>query len=425
MSHALIVNPLPLVPLPPSAPPMLLPQLRAQLPPELATQQVPDLQTLLAHAEPGTHKLVLDLYMRQNFPVLWRSAVENTRQTKAKSNRPAPANEPRMASKERIDHELPFGPDENLKRSASGTQDDSRWQAMFTETSTNIFQDPASIQTFYNELNHYACSGSSCSSGSSVHLDYTGPRPNDAIEPFNYPILVDRDLRSLEPEGFHATANRLHAVSIPAPFPFMNDRPPRKREAVNVMAIGSECEHITPYQPASCTSFSGGDQIAQIDKFFNENRAQGKVPGVVFVEGAVIEKWARESSMKGTTALAIRPEKTHLWVLSGLGGFALLSGLVAGLCCCRKKLQQCPGATARFLQAGWAQCRNTVSDWWNRCRPVPAPAPAVEVAHADEGADHSIVVDSSDETDSAHRGDFSSSSMTSQSSDNSEDSKVT
>ncbi len=384
-----------------------------------------------------TEKQQLDLAMRKEFGALWRDSRAQSSQMKGEQRAQDTARtsnyleqkdnsaEPCMSSRQPAEFDLNMhwstgprsdddAPGQNAKRSAANVQDDSPWQHLYTKTYNDIFSDQANLQAFYNEINGYACSGNSCSSGSDVNLDWTGARPHEAREPFTYPVLIDSGLRIWKYDAFHAVGNRLHAVSIPAPYPFMNNQPPRNREAVPVMASSGECAYITPYQPASCASFSAGDQVAQIDKFFSDNIAKGKVPGAVFVDAAVIEKWGKESSMKGTTALAVRQDISSLYIVLGLaGGFLSFTSCI----CCylfRDGLKQCPRAVSSRVKSGWESCKNAASALWDK-RPRRPLAPTKETgtqghqdkaeARADES---SVVVDSSDsDTDSGYLGDFS------------------
>ncbi len=412
--------PAPLLP----AAPLPAPDLLAQLPAPLPPQHQQDLATLLGNADPASHKLVIDVYMRKHYPDLWRAASEQARQMKAESSRPTAANEPRMISKERIDHELPFGPGtwhggSDSKRAAAGESKELSWRPVHTKIETGLFQDPASIQVFFNELSRLKCSEHSCSSTPNVHLDCIGPFPNDAIEPFNYAILVDRDLRNLEPEAFQATGNRLHAASFLAPFPHMYSEPPRQREAVNVMASGKECEHITPYKPASCKALPDGDQVAQIDRFFAENRNSSKPGGVVFVDGDIIDRWGKESRLlreSGMTALAIRPDKTIYSVIGGMAGVMVLAILAFPAYYGREKLKQCPGGTARLLRAGWGLCKSAASALRALTLRAPPEPPSEAAAHPaqknapDDAEESSIVIEDSDSA-SDDLGEFSSSSI--------------
>ncbi len=379
-----------------------------------------------------TDKQRLDLEMHKLFGDLWRAAHAQSRANKAAFPQPAArshgedtvaVNEPRMSSKERTDHELPFGPEMrqgggDSKRAAAGESNELRWRPVFTKTETGLFQDPASIQVFFNELSSLTCSEHSCSSKPNVHLDCIGPFPDNAIEPFSYPILVDRELRSLEPDAFHATGNRLHAASFLAPFPYMYSEPPREREAVNVMASGKECEHITPYQPASCRVLSGGDPVAQIDRFFAANRNNSKPGGVVFVDGDVIDKWGTESKLlrqSGLTALAIRPDKMIYSLIGGMSGVGAFIALSLVAYYGREKLKQCPGASARLLRAGWEQFKAGAGALWelkSRALLTGPVEPAENSAQEDAGADaeeSSIVIEESD-SGSDDFSDFSSSS---------------
>lgn len=388
-----------------------------------------------------TEKQQLDLAMRKEFGALWRDSRAQSSQMKAeqrahdtartvdyleqKDDSASPCMSSRQPAEFEIDLHWSTGPhsadderDQSAKRSAANAEGDSPWQHLYTTTYNDIFSDQANLQAFYNEINGYSCSGNSCSSGSDVNLDWTGARPHEAREPFTYPVLIDSGLRIWKYDAFHAVGNRLHAVSIPAPYPFMNNQPPRNREAVPVMASSGECAYITPYQPASCASFSAGDQVAQIDKFFSDNIAKGKVPGAVFVDAAMIEKWGKESSMKGTTALAVRQDISSLYIVLGLaGGFLTFTSCI----CCylfRDGLKQCPRAVSSRVKSGWESCKNAASTLWNKRPrlPLATPAEAGAQAHQDpakvkaEAEESSVVVDGSDsDTDSGYLGDFSSS----------------
>lgn len=386
-----------------------------------------------------TDKQQRDLAMRKEFGTLWRDSWAQSSQMKAEQRAQDNARtadyleqkdhsaEPCMSNRQPAEFDLNLhwstgpgsdddAPSQNAKRSVASAQDDSAWQPVYTKTSTSLFQDQASLQSFYNELNGLACSDNACSSGTSVSLEWTGQRPDDGREPFTYPVLIDNALRVFDPKGFNAAGSRLHAVSFPAPYPFMNNRPPFQREAVRVMASSSECEHIKPFQPASCTTFPAGDPVAHIDKFFTDNRAQGKVPGAVFADRAIIEKWARESSLRGGTALAIGTDKESINIIIGLciGSFTLVSAIAC--CMFRGAVKQCPRALASRVKSCWNSGMSAASTLWNKCLrtpPVPAarsagPSPQAEVE------DDSVVIDDSDsDSNSAHRDDFSSSTASS------------
>ncbi len=383
----------------------------------------------------GANAPLPDIVNTRRTPMSRQQLVERYLQTvgdnpDVDANKLREKEEPRMLARERLDLELPWGPipepagpqSGGQSRRAVGSEQDespwqppaSQWQHLYTTTSTLIYQDAANLQSFYNELSRHTCSDNQCTSRNDVHLDWTGPRPNEAAEPFTYPVLIDNALRTFIPEGFHAAASRLHAVSIAAPFPFMHSAPPRNRDAVPVMATGSECEHIKPYQPASCTTFSAGDQVAQIDKFFSDNRAQGKAPGAVFVDGPVIERWARESRIKGTTALAIRPDIDVVYgLIGGAGGFLLI---LSSYCCwlSRSAITPCPGAVARRVRAGWEKCKSAVGVLWNLRSRQPLAPPVISARSSakntteDYAEESSIVIEDSD-SGSTYLGDFSSS----------------
>ncbi len=418
----------------------------------------PDPTAPFAAGRPGafTDKQQLDVEMRQQFGTLWRDSRAQASQMKAEQREQDNARtaahleaqeysaEPRMSGRKHSDADVDLGlhwsigprivddePGNHAKRSAANAQGDSPWQHLYTTTDSDLRSDPANLQSFYNEINGLSCSDTTCRSGSDVHLDWTGAWPHEAREPFTYPVLIDNSLRLWKSDAFQAVGKPLHAVSYPAPYPFMNSQPPRNREAVRVMASSGECAHIDPYYPASCASFTAGDQVAQIDKFFSENIAQGKVPGAVFVDAAVIEKWGKESSMKGTTALAVRQDPDHRTLIFGLvgGGLAFVSGIF--LILFGGTLKKCPRAVASRVQGGWESSKTMAGALWSRCTrvrtPLAPPAkpaePAQPAMHADT-EDSSVVIDDSD-SDSGYLDDFSrSSSSASSASSGRSDSKA-
>ncbi len=416
--------------------------------------------TQFATGRPGafTDKQERDIDMREQFGALWRESREKSSQMKAeqreqdkiqtaayleqKENPGAPHMSGREHSGFDFDLDLHWSTDpgsaddeanHSAKRSAANAQDDSGWNRLYFQTRSSIYQDQASLQAFYNELNGYACSENACTSGSSAHLEWTGQRPDGAREPFTYPVLIHNALRIFNPKAFRAAAGRLHAVSFSAPYPHMNDHPPFQREAVRVMASGGECEHIKPYQPASCTTFPAGDPVAHIDKFFNDNRAQGKVPGVVFADSAVIEKWARERSMKGETAIAIGPDRESLPILLGLciGGITFVTAIGCGMF--NDAIKRCPRAVASRVKSCWDGGKSAAITLWKKCQrtpPMPPAKPVESSAHAEadvvadveadvEAEESSVVIDDSD-SDSGHLDDFSSSTASSAPADSSE-----
>ena len=161
-------------------------------------------------------------------------------------------------------------------------------------------------------------------------------------------------------------------------------------------------------------TLAAGVLLAQIDKFFSDNRAQGKAPGAVFVDGPVIERWARESCIKGTTALAIRPDIDVVYgLIGGAGGFLLI---LSSYCCwlSRSAIKPCPAAVARRVRAGWEKCKSAVGVLWNLRSRQPLAPPVIPARSSakstteDYAEESSIVIEDSD-SGSTYLGDFSSS----------------
>jgi hypothetical protein len=388
MSFALMHNPTALSSLPHAPSPMTNPGLE---PLPLVPSSI---EEATAANSPAERKVLMDLYMRKHHPEIWRSMNEKSRQQKLENA--SKASEPRMVQQA----------GGQSKRATNADELIYEWKSYCKEgKNTYIFADPAALATFCDEINGLSCDGNGCRSSNSVVLEYIGDAPNEAREPFTYPVLVATNFdKGPYTYVFNAIEGRLGTQTFPPAYPFRGGD--QMREAVPVLA--EDCALINKYgSPESCKTFTAGDKVAQIDQFFTEHKTDSGFKGVVFADPQVIEDWGSKSTLlRGggmITALAVRPKDwrvTKVFIIIGysVGGIAVAIGsaVIAVKTGCTKKLRDAVSGTVNSMKAAYTA--------WGQRR-----AMAQAQASADAGNDDSSIVINSSDSSSGYLGDFSES----------------